>query len=263
MAEPVGRDARRRARDAEPRGREAEPWGRGTGREDRPKARRRLFFALGLDESCRTRLAESLSQSLGVSLNESLTGALTQARTVPPTGAATAPLAGLSGRAVAPADWHVTLCFLGAVEERLLAPLCAQAALIEASAFALHLTRVTYWRAAHVLAALAAPPPPAALQLADELRTRSRALGLAPDEKPLRPHVTLMRGVAPPHSRSAGGARGADDDRGADDAARAAPLDLALPATEFQLFESREPAARGATALESRYVSLARWPLRS
>jgi RNA 2',3'-cyclic 3'-phosphodiesterase len=205
-------------------------------------ARRRLFFALGLDEVCRARLLEVSSGLLE-------------------------PLAGLSGRALAPMDWHVTLCFLGAVEEALLGPLCAQAALIGADAFSLRLTRVAYWREAQVIAALAAAPPPAALQLVSELRTRSRALGLAPDEKPMKPHVTLMR-VAARQWRRAGA-----------DAPRAVPVDLILPAREFQLLESRAPppreatreatrgavrgAARGAAAVGTRYVELARWPLRA
>lgn len=202
-----------------------------------------------MDEACRTRLAE----------------------------AAAGLLAAVPGRALAPADWHVTLCFLGAVDESLLAPLQAQAALIEASAFALHLARVAYWREARVVAAMADAPAAAALRLAEELRTRARALGLSPDEKPLRPHVTLMR-VAARQALSASAVP------------RALAVDLNLQATEFQLLESRDAPARGTapaqgtasqgtasqgtasvqgaasaqgTALiERRYVSLARWPLR-
>jgi len=211
-----------------------------SGGRGQPPARRRLFFALELDEACRAGLAE----------------------------AATGFLAGVPGRALASADWHVTLCFLGAVEESLLASLCAQAALLEASGFVLHFERLAYWREAHVFAALAAPPPAAALQLAEALRTRSRALGLSPDDKPLRPHVTLMR-VASRQARLAAAAP------------RAMPVHCSLQATEFQLFESRDaPAphaasttapgttaagttAAGATAAgPSRYRSLARWPLR-
>lgn len=168
--------------------------------------------------------------------------------------AASALLASMPGRAVPPADWHVTLCFLGAVEESLLAALCAQAALIEGSSFALHFERLAYWREAEVVAALAAPPPAAAVQLAEALRACSRALGLLPDDKPLRPHVTLMR---LPSRRA----------RSATAVPRTTPLDITLQATEFQLFESRDPPVSdpaGATAaVQSRYRSLARWPLRA
>lgn len=207
-----------------------------------PGARRRLFFALWVDESCRAALSEAA-------------GGL---------------LAELSGRPVAPADWHVTLCFLGAVEERLLAPLREQAALIEAPSFSLHFERAEHWYEARVLAALAEPPA-AALQLAAALRALARSLGLAPDDKPLRPHVTLARGVGAAVWRGAG--------------ARAAhvPLNVDLRVAEFHLAESgarpagetiagraagvaagavaAAPAPHVATA--ARYVSLARWPLRA
>ncbi|HTW76075.1 MAG TPA: RNA 2',3'-cyclic phosphodiesterase [Steroidobacteraceae bacterium] len=205
--------------------------------------RRRLFFALWADEACRARLEQ----------------------------AAAGLRAALPGRWLDPQDWHVTLCFLGAVPERLLAPLREQAERIEARAFSLRLERAAYWREARLLAALAAAPP-AALQLAAALRGLARSLGLAPDDKPLRPHVTLARGVPLAlWQRAAGRA-----------ARRGLRLRVSLPATEFHLAESRalpsgEPLAdrqatsgAGSTAVATgsapralRYVSLARWPLRA
>jgi 2'-5' RNA ligase len=196
--------------------------GRAQHRQHARGPRRRLFFALWLGDAERADLAE----------------------------AAVGPLAGLAGRALAAADWHVTLCFLGAVEERLLAPLCAQAALIAAPPFTLRLVRLDYWHEARVIAALAAEAPAAAQQLASDLRALARSLGLAPDEKPLRPHVTLMRGAEPAAWRP-------------NAAQRRAPLQLTLRATQFHLAESLtlSPAAIG--AVSGRYASLARWPLRA
>ncbi len=180
-----------------------------------------------MDETCRTRLSEAAADLFG------------------------ARDAALPGRWLDPADWHVTLCFLGAVPERLLAPLHAQAAQIEAPAFALQFQRAEYWREARVIAALA-PAPATALQLASALRERARGLGLEPDDKPLRPHVTLARGVSLPPRQQVAGHEAHGELR-----VNMSLQNISLQATEFHLAESRtRPAA-------ARYTSLARWPLRA
>jgi 2'-5' RNA ligase len=177
-------------------------------------ARRRLFFALWPDEACRERLAATAQRALSG----------TEAH---------------AGRLVPPADWHVTLCFLGAVQEPLLPPLQAGAARLHAPAFTLRFERVRYWQQAGVLALLG-DRPPEAVALATALRTLSRELGLAPDDKPLRPHITLVRGLR--------GARQVSPDK---------MLGLTLAATRFGLAESRENVAAPA----ARYHVLAGWPL--
>lgn len=104
---------------------------------------------------------------------------------------------GIEGRRLGRDDWHVTMCFIGGVSEALLAALQASTAAVAAAAFTLRFHRIEYWAEARVVAATAREVPAAALELSSALRGMARSLGLSPDEKPLRPHVTLMRGVNP------------------------------------------------------------------
>jgi len=179
-------------------------------------------------------------------------------------------LAGLAGRAVAPADWHVTLCFLGALPPEPLEALQASAGQIDASAFALSFGHLEYWREARVLAATAAWVPQPARALADALRALACSVGITPDPRALRPHVTLMRAVPAQAWRDFGARAGhagavgpVDMDRAV--AGRAAMGQdvlggLTLQAREFRLAETREPSGRPAVPL--RYRTLVRWPLR-
>jgi 2'-5' RNA ligase len=135
----------------------------------------------------------------------------------------------------------VTLCFLGAVEEPLLPALRARAASVQSPAFELRIGQLRHWADAGVVAALADCPPEAAA-LAEALRSLCRELGLAPDDKPLRPHITLVRGLRGKSWRGV----------------REQTLELRLAAGEFHLVESQE----GRQAPAARYRMLDRWPLR-
>jgi 2'-5' RNA ligase len=141
---------------------------------------------------------------------------------------------------VPPPDWHVTLCFLGGVEEALLVALCERAGSVTARAFELQFRCLRHWGQAGVIAALAPAPAPAAT-LAEALRVRSRELGLTPDEQPLQPHITLVRGL-----------------RGKPwQGPRETALELTLAARSFRLVESLE----GVQAPAARYRTLEVWPL--
>jgi 2'-5' RNA ligase len=156
-----------------------------------------------------------------------------------------------SGRALAPPDLHVTLCFLGAVGEAQLEPLCARAGQIEASSFELAFERLEFWREARILAASVARVPPAGLALAQALATAARQLGLAPDLNAWRPHLTLVRGASAQRlpAEPAGDARPV--------------LQLTLPVSRFYLAESQGLGPQGGSAFEGRrYGTLASWPLR-
>jgi 2'-5' RNA ligase len=202
---------------------------------------RRLFFALWPDEPFCQRLAETAAPVLSA----------------------------LPGRMLSPADWHVTLCFLGAMDEALVPPLARRAARIDARAFELQFERVEYWREARVIAATAAAVvPERALALAGALRAAAGALGLRVDERVLRPHVTLARGVPAPAGAGAGA--------GAAGAGLVLPEPgLMLQAREFHLAASPEPVPgrqeeqgqgqgqdNAPGGPPRRYVTLGRWPLR-
>jgi 2'-5' RNA ligase len=165
-------------------------------------------------------------------------------------GAAQGLIAECGGRALASIDLHVTLCFLGAVDQSNLAGLCERAALLQAPEFELAFEALEYWPRSRVLAATGSQVPEAATGLANALRSSARSLGLHPDEQPLRPHVTLVRAAQTP-PRPLGSAL-----------ALLPPLRLA--ARRFYLAQSHElEAATATTAQTGRYARLASWPLRA
>ena len=91
----------------------------------------------------------------------------------------------------APADWHVTLHFIGAVQRSRLDELRAALA-VPMRPFELRFGEPALWP--HGLAVLLPMAVPAALQaLHDELGRRLRQLGLKTDERAYRPHLTLAR----------------------------------------------------------------------
>jgi RNA 2',3'-cyclic 3'-phosphodiesterase len=162
------------------------------------------------------------------------------------------------GRAVAGADLHVTLCFVGAVQEPVVAALCERAAHIEARAFSLAFEALEYWPRSRVLAATCARAPRAAIDLTSALRSSARALGLEPDEQPFRPHVTLLRGVTDTHRSGTASSLEAP--------LPLAPLPLAPPlslaVSRFYLARSQELAVATASVTPTaRYAKLRSWPL--
>ncbi len=104
------------------------------------------------------------------------------------------------GRPVPAESLHVTLAFLGSVAERRLADLggIARAAARESGGAPLELAfdHLEYWRAAELLCAAPAEPSPPAAALAARLQALLAQSGFAPDLKPFRPHVTVVRKVA-------------------------------------------------------------------
>lgn len=165
--------------------------------------------------------------------------------------AAAQPLDPVGGRAVADLDLHVTLCFLGAVRESSLPALCERAAALQLPPFELEFEAIEYWAQSRVLAVTNATVPAAGKALARALHAQARDLGLRTDERPLRAHMTLSRGLA----------------AGAVPAAAAGLLPLSPPlrlaASNFYLAQSQqlEPTSAGSLA-SCRYARLAAWPLR-
>jgi 2'-5' RNA ligase len=158
-------------------------------------------------------------------------------------------LAGAAGRPLAQVDLHVTLCFLGAVDEPAVAALCERAAGIESQGFELLFDAFEYWPRARILAATCSSAPAAANELASTLRSMALELGLQPDLKPWRAHMTLLRAASVQASLLA---------------ERAPALRLTLPARGFYLAQSHELGADSAeTAQRRRYTVLGCWPLRA
>ncbi|MGH8327142.1 MAG: RNA 2',3'-cyclic phosphodiesterase, partial [Steroidobacteraceae bacterium] len=155
-----------------------------------PERARRLFFALWPDEAMRRAMIEA-------------TRDVVQARR------GSDPACG--GRPVPAASLHVTLAFLGAVPQRRLQALAQVAQTVaetlrstrageDAPGCPLELTfdHLEHWPAARLLCALPAAPPARTVALARSLQARLTASGFAPDLKPFRPHVTVVRKVSCP-----------------------------------------------------------------
>ncbi len=103
------------------------------------------------------------------------------------------------GRPVPGGNLHVTLAFLGSVPEQRLAELGGIARLA-ASGGTLELVfdHLEYWRAAQLLCALPTAVPALTAALARRLQDTLATSGFAPDLKPFRPHVTVVRKVPRP-----------------------------------------------------------------
>jgi 2'-5' RNA ligase len=127
----------------------------------------RLFFALWPDEPAAARLA-ALSREL-------------------------ATLSG--GRPVAVAKIHLTLAFLGDVEDSALEPARRAVEGSRHPPFEVALDQVGSFKGARVAWAGCAEPSRGLVDLQSELDSRLRRAGFALDERPYTPHVTLARKV--------------------------------------------------------------------
>jgi 2'-5' RNA ligase len=135
---------------------------------------RRLFFALWPDEPMRHALADAIGEAVRAS----------------------------GGRPMPVGNLHLTMAFLGSVPQRRLGALaevaraCAEGEAQQA--LELSLDHLEYWPAAQLLCAAPAAPVATAAALAGRLRARLVESGFAPDLKPFRPHVTVVRKVPRP-----------------------------------------------------------------
>lgn len=114
------------------------------------------------------------------------------------------------GRPVPAGNLHITLAFLGSVPERRLpqldgiarraAVLCGAAGLPPADEPRIELAfeHLEHWRPAHLLCAVPPEPPVRMAALARRLQMLLTEGGFAPDLKPFRPHVTVVRKVSRP-----------------------------------------------------------------
>lgn len=130
-----------------------------------PEALSRLFFALWPDEAVRRRL--SLLAEAGHRA--------------------------CSGRRTRPENIHLTLVFLGEVEDRRIAELQAVAAGVRAPAFELSIDTFAYWRHNRVAWAGPSETPQPLAQLVAQLEEGLTAAGFGFDRRPFVPHITLIR----------------------------------------------------------------------
>jgi len=126
---------------------------------------KRLFFALWPDHRQRERLRDVVGSV---------------AKTV-------------EGRAVDRRDWHVTVAFVGPFPENRVAYLLERAAQIEVEPFRLNFDRLEFWPRPKVASLCAATVPPELQRLVDALNGVLLDLGLKPEDRNYRPHITVVR----------------------------------------------------------------------
>lgn len=139
-----------------------------TGGDD-GKACSRLFFALWPDESTRqilTRLTETFSAQ--------------------------------AGKPVVPNNLHVTLVFLGNVDQITASAIKQRACDISVEPFELTFESLNYWQQPKICCFTCKDIPPQIIDLASKLNTFAKQSGLQTDPRPYVPHITLSR-----HAQSA------------------------------------------------------------
>jgi 2'-5' RNA ligase len=119
-----------------------------------------------------------------------------------------APIEAAQGRAVALANLHVTLAFLGDVAAARLGELADLGREVAAcwkgpTPIALSFERLACWRRPQILCVLERAPGESAALLAGALKSAALAAGFAPDLKPFRAHVTVARKVVQLRSAAA------------------------------------------------------------
>lgn len=117
---------------------------------------------------------------------------VTRRQIVAATGAA---VAAAGGRPVPPANYHVTLAFLGSVPRDQLPQIINAARPIRFPEFALELSRTGYWPRPQVAWLKPSKCPAALAALVDNLWAAMAPFGLTADSRSYKPHVSLVRRV--------------------------------------------------------------------
>ncbi len=126
---------------------------------------KRLFFALWPDHRQRDRLRDVINSVAKI----------------------------VEGRAVDRRNWHVTLAFIGTFPEHRVPYLLDRAAEIHVDPFRLTFDRLEYWARPKVASLSAATVPPELQALVDALNIIMMDLGLKPEDRIYRPHISVVR----------------------------------------------------------------------
>ena len=130
---------------------------------------RRLFYALWPDNRQRDRLRDVINSV---------------AKTV-------------EGKAVDRRNWHITLVFIGEFPENRVPYLIERAAQIKVEPFRLSFDRLEFWPRPKVASLCAATVPPELQAIVDALNRVLLDLGLKPEDRTYRPHITVARNARP------------------------------------------------------------------
>lgn len=99
----------------------------------------------------------------------------------------------VEGRAVDRRDWHITLAYLGDIEERRIPDLLQRAEQIHVEPFRLAFDRLEFWPRPKI-ACLVTPTVPVELEtLVADLNALIQDCGVVPEDRIYRPHITVSR----------------------------------------------------------------------
>lgn len=96
-------------------------------------------------------------------------------------------------RAVPMANYHMTLCFLGTITPHQRDTLVQQLSDITIPAFSVALDHTGFWQGPKILYTAPSAPSEALTTLAKACRQAARRANITVDNKPYRPHVTMVR----------------------------------------------------------------------
>ncbi|MFT4171892.1 MAG: RNA 2',3'-cyclic phosphodiesterase [Rhodocyclaceae bacterium] len=102
----------------------------------------------------------------------------------------------VSGRHMRADTLHMTLAFIGEVNETDCADIISAVGRVQAPAFTLRLDALGYWANNHILWAGTSRTPEVLSKLAADLRGTLDGIGIPYDRKAFTPHVTLMRNAS-------------------------------------------------------------------
>lgn len=99
----------------------------------------------------------------------------------------------VEGRAIDRRDWHVTLAFIGTFPEQRVPYLLERASEIAVEPFRLNFDRLEFWPRPKIASLVTATVPPELQALVDSLNEVLRDLGIEPEDRTYRPHITVVR----------------------------------------------------------------------
>ena len=128
-------------------------------------SKKRVFFGLWPDHRQRDRLRDTISS---VARN-------------------------IEGSAVDRRNWHITVAFLGDIDEELIPDLQTRASGIEVEPFRLAFDRLEFWPRPKVACLVAATVPAELENLVKSLQSVLHEAGISPEDRTYRPHITVSR----------------------------------------------------------------------
>jgi len=103
----------------------------------------------------------------------------------------------VEGTAVDRRNWHITLAFIGTFPEDRVPYLLERAEQITVEPFRLSFDRLEFWPRPKVASLCAAMVPPELQALVDSMNAVLVDLGIEPEDRTYRPHITVARNARP------------------------------------------------------------------